>query len=209
MDIIQKLNWRYATKKFDTTKKVSSNKLNVLKQAFNLTPLSYGLQTLKMVVVSDEDAKKKFVDLCYGQQQVAQASHILVICIQNNVDATDVDAYFDNIKAIRNTPEMILAKYRQEQKDYLASRTQEQIELWCKKQAYIALGNLMTVCAVEQIDACPMEGFMPLKVDELLELDRHNLKSVLLLPIGYRANDDMFAGFKKVRKNILETVIEL
>lgn len=209
MDIIKQLNWRYATKKFDRSKKVSDAKLDVIKQAYNLTALSYGLQTSKLVIVSDDSIKAKFVELCYGQQQVAQASHILVICIQKTVGETDVDAHFDNIKSIRNTPEMVLAKFRKEQKEYIASRTQEQIDLWCKNQAYIILGNLMTVCAVEEIDACPMEGFIPSKVDDLLGLDALNLKSVLLLPIGYRAEDDMFAGFKKVRKSLSETIIEI
>lgn len=209
MNIIKKLNWRYATKKFDTSKKVSEKQIETLKEAFNLTPTSYGLQTIKLVIVSDIEAKKEFVDICYGQEQVAQASHILVICIQDIVNEVDVDAHFDNIKSIRKTPEMVLAKYRKEQKDFLKKKSKSEIENWCIKQAYIALGNLMTVCAVKKIDACPMEGFIPSKVDNLLKLSQFGLKSVLLLPVGYRAEDDMFAGFKKVRKKLTETVIEL
>lgn len=85
---------------------------------------------------------------------------------------------------------------------------QERLQ-WSKNQAYIALGNLMTVCAIETIDACPMEGFNPAKYDEILELDKKGLKSVLLLPIGYRADDDIFSEFKKVRKPLEEAVIEL
>lgn len=209
MDIIKQLNWRYATKRFDPTKKVSQDKLDILKQAFNLTALSYGLQTSKLVVVSNPVLKSKLVPMCYGQQQVEQASQVLVICIQKTVDASDVDAHFDTIKAIRNTPELVLSKFRKEQKQYINSLSAEQIEAWCTKQAYIILGNLMTVCAVEGIDACPMEGFIPKQVDALLQLDSHNLKSVLLLPIGYRADDDPFATFKKVRKNLSDTVIDM
>ena len=209
MDIIERLNWRYATKKFDESKKLSKEKLDVLKQAFNLTALSYGLQTLKLIVISDEKVKSDMVALCYGQEQVKNASHVLAICIQNDVNEKDVDNHFDNIKRIRKTPELVLAKYRKEQKDFIKKKTQEEIENWCVKQAYIALGNLMTICAVEEIDACPMEGFLPDKVDDLLKLNTYNLKSVLLLPVGYRAKDDMFAGFKKVRKEIKETVIDL
>ena len=208
MDIIEKLNWRYATKKFDPNKSVSKQKIEILKQAFNLTALSYGIQTVKMVIVNDSDLKKKFIDLCYGQQQVGQASHILVLCIQKTVDENDIDKHFDNIKSIRKTPELILSKYRKEQKDLIKSKTKSEIQAWCKNQAYIVLGNLMTVCAIEEIDACPMEGFIPEKVDALLNLNNLNLKSVLLLPIGYRAEDDMFASLKKVRKDISETVIE-
>ena len=209
MDIIEKLNWRYATKKFDDSKKLSKGKIEVLKQAFNLTPTSYGLQTMKLIIVSDDETKSKLVSLCYGQEQVKNASHVLAICVQDEVNENDVDDHFDNIKSIRNTPELILSKYRKEQKEFLKKRTRKDIKNWCEKQAYIALGNLMTVCAVEGIDACPMEGFLPDKVDELLVLNKRHLKSVLLLPVGYRAQDDMFADFKKVRKEIEKTVIEL
>lgn len=209
MDSIKNLNWRYATKKFDTSKKVSEQKLEIIKQAFNLTPTSYGLQTLKLVIVEKQELKNQFVELSYGQMQVAQASHILVLCIQNEVTEKDIDTHFDNIKRIRKTPEIILSKYRKEQKEFIKSKTKKQIESWCINQAYIALGNLMTVCAFEKIDGCPMEGFIPEKVDQLLNLDKFNLKSVLLLPIGYRAEDDMFASFIKVRKELSEIVIEL
>lgn len=209
MDILNQLNWRYATKKFDKNKKVSPEKIEILKQAFNLTPLSYGLQTIKLVIVKNQETKNQMVSMCYGQQQISQASHVLVICIQENVYETDVDAHFDNIKSIRNTPEIILSKYRKEQKDFINNKTKEQLNSWCTKQAYIALGNLMTVCAIEEIDACPMEGFIPSKIDKLLKLNKFDLKSVLLLPVGYRAEDDFFADFKKVRKDISQTIIEM
>ncbi len=208
MDLIEKLNWRYATKKFDSTKKVSQSKLEILKQAFNLTPTSYGVQTMKMVVVTDEATKDKMVDYCYGQEQTKGASHVLAICIQDEVNEADVDAYFGDVVKIRNTSETILSPYRTELKDFVTSKTKEEMEIWCVNQVYIALGNLMTACAVEEIDCCPMEGFLPEKVDELLELKKYNLKSVLLLPVGYRADDDMFSELKKVRKDISETIIE-
>lgn len=209
MDIIEKLNWRYATKKFDDSRRLSDKKVNLLKQAFNLTPTSYGIQTVKMLIINNDDIKSKLVGLCYGQKQVKNASHVLAICIQDKVDVKDVDAHFDNIKKIRKTPEIVLAKFREEQKDFIKSKTDEEISIWCINQAYIALGNLMTVCAVEDIDACPMEGFLPEKVNDLLGLDKYGLKSILLLPVGYRAKDDVFAGFKKVRKDMSETIIEL
>ena len=209
MDLIEKLNWRYAVKKFDSTKKVSQSKLEILKQAFNLTPTSYGVQSMKMIVIKDPRIKAELVDYCYGQEQTKGASHVLAICIQDEVNEADVDAYFDNIVKIRKTSEIVLSKYRKELKEFVKSKTKEGIENWCINQAYIALGNLMTVCAVEGIDCCPMEGFLPEKVDELLELKKYNLKSVLLLPVGYRAKDDMFSELKKVRKDISETIIEL
>jgi len=209
MDLIDKLNWRYATKKFDSSKKLSSEKLEILKQAFNLTPTSYGVQTMKMVVVNNDRTKSKMVEYCFGQEQVKNASHVLAICIQDEVNEIDVDNYFDDVVKIRNTTESILAKYRKELKDFVRSKTNKELEIWCVNQAYIALGNLMTACAIEGIDSCPMEGFLPDKIDELLDLNKHNLKSVLLLPVGYRAEDDMFSELKKVRKDISDTIIEL
>lgn len=209
MDTIEKLEWRYATKKFDSEKKLPETKLNILKQAFNLTATSYGLQTITMVVVDDEDMRKPLVKYSYNQNQVLDASHLLVICIQDNIDAHDVNNYYKNIKDIRDTPDNILEPYRKSLVDMMQKKSLEERLQWSTNQAYIALGNLMTVCAIEQIDSCPMEGFVPEKFDEILNLKQRGLKSVLLLPVGYRAQDDMFSGFKKVRKPLQKAVIEI
>ena len=209
MSSTESLNWRYATKKFDNSRKLSDEQLDSLKQAFNLTPTSYGIQAMKMLIITDKKTKQDMVSMCYGQLQVKDASHVLVLAIHDEVTEKDIDAHFDNVVSIRGTSEDILSKYRKELKDFVNSRTQKELENWCINQAYIALGNLMTVCAVEQIDSCPMEGFIPEKVDELLSLKELNLKSVLLLPVGYRSKDDMFAELKKVRKDIKETIIDL
>ena len=116
MSIIEKLNWRYATKKFDTTKQLSDSQLEILKEAFNLTALSYGLQTLKMVVVGDKSIRENLVALAFGQRQVADASHLLVLCIQNEIDTDDVDEHFDTVKAIRNTPDELLDPFKEQLK---------------------------------------------------------------------------------------------
>jgi len=209
MSIIEKLNWRYATKKFDTTKQLSDSQLEILKEAFNLTALSYGLQTLKMVVVSDKSIRENLVALAFGQRQVADASHLLVLCIQNEIDTDDVEEHFDTVKAIRNTPDEILDPFKEQLKSTIETMPNSKKSDWATKQAYIALGNLMTVCAIEEIDSCPMEGFLPEELDKVLNLDKYELKSVLLLPVGFRAEDDMFASLKKVRKPISDTVLEL
>src|SRR5690606_7567261 len=132
--------------------------------------------------------------------------HLLVICIQDDISDTDVDAHFDNVNDVRNTPETILAPYRANLKTMMRDMTQKERQEWSIKQTYIALGNLMTVCAVEGIDSCPMEGFETEGLDNLLQLKHKHLKSVLLLPVGYRDETDMFAGFKKVRKEVVEAV---
>jgi len=207
--IIESLSWRYATKKFDTNKKLSENKIKTLKEAFNLTATSFGLQTISMLVISNEDLKKSLIEHAYNQKQVYEASHLLVICIQNDIKDKDVNDFFDNIKVIRNTPETILESYRNYLLQSMRDKSVEERQQWSINQAYIVLGNLMTVCAVEGIDSCPMEGFNPEKYDEILNLKDKGLKSLLLLPVGYRAEDDMFATFKKVRKDINKTIIEL
>lgn len=208
MNIIESLKWRYATKKFHKEKFLSEEKLNILKQAFNLTATSFGLQTIKMIVVKDKHIRKQLVEHSFGQNQVLEASHLLVICIQDAILDTDVDAHFNNVAAIRNTPETILAPYREDLKAMMRDMTKEERQEWSIKQAYITLGNLMTVCAIEKIDSCPMEGFASQKYDEILKLNDRHLKSVLLLPVGYRDENDIFANFKKVRKQIDDAVVE-
>lgn len=209
MDTIKQLKWRYATKKFDASKKLSVAKLNVVKQAFNLTATSFGLQTIKLLVIEDVTIREALVPHSYFQKQVLEASHLLVICIQKDVIQKDVEAYYNNIQDIRQTPNDILNPYKEDLIKTMAGMTVDERQQWSTNQAYIALGNLMTVCAMEDIDSCPMEGFVPTKYDEVLNLAEKGLKSVLLLPIGHRANDDVFADFKKVRKPIEEAVIEL
>lgn len=209
MSIIEKLKWRYATKKFDSSKKLSQDQLNILKEAFNLTALSYGLQTLKLVIIEDKILREKLVEHAYGQHQVIDASHLLVICIQKEINEDDVDVHFNTVKSIRNTPDEILNPFRDGLKSTIQNMTIDQKINWATRQAYIALGNLMTVCAIERIDSCPMEGFVSEQVDKVLELDKYGLTSVLLLPIGYRDADDMFASLKKVRLPLSKTIIEL
>lgn len=209
MDIIERLEWRYATKKFDSTKKLSESKLKILKQAFNLTATSFGLQTISLLVVTNPETRQALFEPAYKQKQVVDASHLLVICIKETIETKDVNDYFNNIRDTRNTPETILAPYRKNLIETMERMTTKEQQEWSMNQAYIALGNLMTVCAIEGIDSCPMEGFVPSTYDDILNLKALGLKSALLLPVGYRAEDDMFSGFLKVRKNIEDTVIEL
>ncbi|MFD2561057.1 NAD(P)H-dependent oxidoreductase [Aquimarina rubra] len=209
MKIIDSLQWRYATKKFDNTRILPQEKIDILTEAFNLTATSYGLQPLKLVVLQNKEVQKELTEHSWNQQQVADASHVLVFCIENTVGEEYITKYFDNVKAIRNTEEKVLKPFREQLVDSFKNKPVEEVSNWASKQAYLAMGNLLTVCAIEKIDACPMEGFMPAKYDEILGLNRLGLTSVLVLPVGYRADDDMFADFKKVRRSIEETIIVL
>jgi nitroreductase/dihydropteridine reductase len=206
---LDSLKWRYATKKFDDTKLLSNHKIEVIKEAFNLTATSYGLQPVKLVIFSDKELQSKLVKHTMNQEQVSQASHVLVFCIALDIDPDYITNYFNRVKEIRNTPDEILKPFQNFLMNDFEQMSQKQIENWAIKQAYLTIGNLLTVCALENIDACPMEGFSPDKYDEILKLNQLNLKSVLVMPIGYRAEDDMFAEFKKVRKEITNSVIEI
>ncbi|MEE9362258.1 MAG: NAD(P)H-dependent oxidoreductase [Cellulophaga sp.] len=209
MNSIKKMEWRYAVKKFDAERILSNTKIQILKEAFNLTATSYGLQPLKMVVVRNKELQKELVAHSYNQEQVSQASHILIICIEKDIDEKYIENYFDRVKKIRDTPDTILDPFRNYLIDSFTKMNADEIKEWATKQAYLALGNLMTICAIEDIDACPMEGFIALEYDRVLNLDTLGIRSILVMPVGYRANDDMFSEFKKVRKDIAESVIEI
>jgi len=207
--ILDDLSWRYATKKFDATKKLSQQQVNLLKEAFNLTATSFGLQPVTLLIIGNQELKEQLVAHAMEQTQVAEASHLLVFCIEKNVDTTYVKEYFDRVKSIRATPDEILKPFNEYLSGHFASLSPEDIRLWATKQAYLAMGNLLTVCAVEKIDACPMEGFVPKEFDAVLNLEEKGLQSVLIMPVGFRASDDEFAGFKKVRKSLVDAILEL
>ncbi len=209
MNIIKKLKWRYAVKKFDASKIVAPKKIKILLKAFNLTATSYGLQPLKLVVVENKKIQETLFKHAYFQQQIKDASHVLVICIQTQFTNKDIDAYFDLEKVTRGTSEEILEKYRKQLKENFDNKSALEIQQFATNQAYIALGNLMTVCAVENIDACPMEGFDTFKFDDILGLQKHHLHSVLALPVGYRHEDDFMSKLKKVRKPFQEMTLNI
>ncbi|ARV06266.1 NAD(P)H-dependent oxidoreductase [Polaribacter sp. SA4-10] len=209
MDIIDSLQWRYATKKFDVNKQLSATQIKTLKEAFNLTATSYGLQPIKLVVIQNKEIQKELVKHSWNQQQIAQASHVLVICIPDKYTSEEVENYFSLVKKLRNTADAILKPFKNFLTEEIKNKSQEELFVSNKNQAYLALGNLLTVCALEKIDSCPMEGFIPQKYDEILNLKNHNLKSILVLPVGYRAEDDYMKDLTKIRKNIEEVIIEI
>ncbi len=209
MNSIQSLQWRYAVKKFDNDTYLSDQQINTLKEAFNLTATSYGLQPIKLVVIKNKEIQQQLVEHSWNQQQVAQASHVLILCIDTHLNENDVEKYFERVQEIRNTPDDIINPFKDYLKQLITSKSSQDLTTWAKNQAYLALGNLLTVCANEQIDSCPMEGFIPEKYDEVLDLASKNLSSVLVLPVGFRAEDDFMKDLKKVRKNIDEIVVEI
>ena len=208
-NMIDQLKWRYACKAFDPDGQLSETQVQTLKEAFNLTASSYGLQPLKLVVISNQELKKNLVAASMNQKQIDQCSHLLVLCSKTELGDEFINSYFKLVMEQRGTEEKILAPFRDFLLKEMGEMTPEKLETWMAKQAYIALGNLLTVCASEGIDSCPMEGFFPEQYDEILGLSEMGLRAVLLLPVGYRSPEDQFASFAKVRRGVSDVVIDL
>ena len=208
MNIIKALEWRYATKKFDSEAIIPQETIDLLKEAFNLTASSYGLQPVKMLMVSNKPTLSDLVPLSMNQKQVGQASHLCVFCVETTIDEAYIRAFFDRIKSVNNTPDEVLDPFRSSVISSFEQKSEDEIFKWGAKQAYLAMGNMLTVCATQGVDACPMEGFNPEEYDRFFKLKEQGLRSVLIMPIGYRASDDMFGAMKKVRKPLNESIIE-
>jgi nitroreductase len=198
--LVGRLEWRYATKKFDAARKIPGSAWDALERALVLTPSSFGLQPWKFVVVTDQDVKERLVSASWNQRQTAEASHVVVFAIKRNVGAAEVEAYVRHIAAVRGVTEESLAGYRRAMLGFLARpRTEFDVDAWATLQCYIALGSFMTAAALLGIDTCPMEGIVPAKYDEILDLAPKGLATSVVCCAGYRAPDDKYATAKKVR----------
>ena len=206
--IIENLNWRYACKKFDTSKKLTEDQLNDLLEALRLTASSYGIQPWKFVVVKNAQMREALVSAAFKQRQVADASDLIVLCRPADIDASIIDSYIDDICKTRDQKREDLDGFRNMMLRVVEKDEEVKIS-WAKNQIYIALGTLMTACAAMKIDSCPMEGFSPKQFDDILGLEALGLKSVLVCPVGFRAEDDKYIDVKKVRfsKDEVVTVI--
>ena len=203
------LQWRYAVKKFDPARALPEAQIDLLKEAFNLTATSFGLQPIRMLVIRHPELQEQLVEHTYGQRQVAEASHLLVICVETKIDPAFIEAYFERVRDLRGTSEQILEPYKKALTGRFKKMTSDEIRSWAVNQAYLALGNLLTVCAYERIDSCPMEGFVPGGYEAVLGLAAMGLEAVLVLPVGFRAKDDKFSDFKKVRRPLEGSVLTI
>lgn len=205
--VLHQLHWRYATKKFDPTRKIPDAVWNVLEQSLVLTPSSFGLQPWKFFVLTDSPLRQQLVEHSWGQTQVVEASHLIVLAIKKDFGVAEVDRYIDYTAQVRNMPPEQLEGFGKVIKGFIGrSPDQFNVNDWSTRQVYIALGQLMTTAAMLGIDACPMEGFVPDKYDEMLGLTDKGYHSVLLCPVGYRAEDDKYSGLPKVRYPTAEIV---
>lgn len=198
-NIIQALNWRYATKKFDTTKKLSAEQLETLLESLRLTASSYGLQPWKFLVIENPALRTQIRAAAWDQSQVTDASHLVVLCAKTDVNDAAVDEYMAAIAVTRSIPVEGLAGFSQMLKGAISGKTQSDLTTWAAKQVYIALGTLLTSAALLEIDACPMEGFDPAAVNTILGLDSQNLTATVLCPLGFRDSSDDTITRTKVR----------
>lgn len=197
-NILDDLKWRYACKKFNADKRISDSDFDTIIEALILTASSYGIQPWEFVVVENKELREELVGASYNQAQVKDASHLIVLCRPEKIDEELMDGYIQNICDVRDQKPEELEAFKKMIMN-VTKKEDAQKAAWAKNQIYIALGNLLTVCATMRIDTCPMEGFVPSKVDEILGLEKMGLKSVLLCPVGYRADDDKYIDIKKVR----------
>lgn len=204
--VLEQLNWRYATKQFDPSKKVSEEDFETLKQAMILSPSSYGLQPYKFVVVTDKELKEKLKPACYGQPQITDSSHLVIFMAKKVLDDEFVDRYAERVKEVRGEQREGFDDYVQQMKDKMSQLMDSGNAVsWSQRQAYLALGFLLESAAILGIDACPMEGFQADKVDEILNIEGYTAST--LCTLGYRSEDDWLADLEKVRFSE-ETLIE-
>ncbi len=202
------LNWRYATKKFDPTKKLNKSQLDSLMEALRLSPSSFGLQPWKFVVVENPSLRQELRKHAWNQDQITDAAVLIVLCAKTKVDAVYIKKFIATIAKTTQAPLESLVGYEKTMLGAMGAKTPEVISEWSKRQVYIALGMLLSACAQAGIDACPMEGFDPKKFDELLGLSQEGIESVVLCAVGYRSQDDHYANSKKVRFERKEVFIE-
>ncbi len=198
--LLESLNWRYATKQFDPTKKIDTATWEALENALILSPSSYGLQPWKFFVVTDPAIREQLKAHSWNQPQVTDSSHHVVFAIRTQIDAAFVDSFLRRTVEVRGGTLEALDFYRKMiVSDVIEGPRSKWSHEWAARQAYIALGNFMTAAALLGVDACPMEGIDPAKYDEILGLKEKGFHTVVACPAGYRLDSDKYASLPKVR----------
>jgi nitroreductase/dihydropteridine reductase len=199
MSLLAALQWRYATKKMNG-QKVPQQKVDRILDAARLAPSSAGLQPYSIIVIEDEALKEKIMAVSNNQQQVAASSHLLIFAAWNDISIAQVNDFIKLTASVRNVPLTSLEGYKDMLLGVITRNTPEQNFQWAARQAYISFGIAIAAAATEEVDATPMEGFNAAELDKLLGLQEKGLRSVTLLPLGYRdAPNDWLQGLEKVR----------
>lgn len=199
--LLAALNWRYATKSFDPSRKIPEQTWKTLEEALALSPSSFGLQPYRFLVVSDPAIRKQLQKHSWNQTQVVDASHYIVLAARTGITEAEIDGFLDRVVEVRGIPRESLDAYRGLMYGSLLSPgTEGRIPHWSALQAYIALGNLTTSAALLGIDTCAIEGFAPAEYDAILGLREQGYASAVCCALGYRSADDKYALLAKVRK---------
>lgn len=198
-ELIQKLQWRYATKVFDPTKTIDAKTWEAIEDSMLLTPSSFGLQPWKFIVVTDPATKERLLECSWNQRQVVDCSHLVVLCAHSSVSDEELEKLLSHTIEARGGEREALQGYYEMMQGFISRMTDEQLLSWSKHQVYIALGQLMASAAVLGIDACPMEGIVPTEYDRILGLEDTSYRTVVACPLGYRSEDDKYAALPKVR----------
>jgi nitroreductase/dihydropteridine reductase len=208
--LIDKMNWRYATKKFDAAQTVPLEKIERILEAVRLAPTSSGLQPFELLVVTNQALRVQIKAIEYDQQQITDCSHLLVFAAWDDTTPERIDTMFDLANIVRGTVNPNWENYRGMLKGiYAAADAQRNFEA-AARQAYIGLGAALIAAAFEEVDATPMEGFDPAALDQLLGLPERHLRSVVIVPLGYRAaQEDWLVNLKKVRRARADFVTEI
>mgnify|MGYP000250282256 CR=1 FL=1 len=209
MNAIESLNWRAAIKQFNPERRVSTEDLNVLLDAANLAPTSGGLQPFKIIAVSNQAIKEKLKGAAYGQQQVADASHVLVFAFEKEIGDQTVDRYINRAAEVRGVSTENLKGFSDSMKRFMGNMDDAAKIAWAKSQTYIALGTIMLTAASLEVDTCPMEGFSVEQFEEILGLQKMNLQPAVILPIGYRQTGEDYSKLPKVRRPLEDLVLEV
>jgi len=203
------LQWRYATKKFDTSKELLAADLEYILEAGNLAATSFGLQPFGIVVVTDKEKKQKLQAAAYGQEQVGENNALLIICTRTDVDVSFIETFVQNIEKIRGLVAGTTNDYKNIMINSLTNQSPEKVLTWSQKQSYIVLGTMMVAAAEKHIDSCPMEGFDAEKFTAILGLAEHHLTPTTLLPVGFRSAEDATQHDAKVRRELSDVVVRI
>lgn len=201
-DLLSALSWRYATKKFDASRKIDAATWTALEKALVLSASSYGLQPWRFVVVSNPAVRAKLREVSWNQPQITDASHLVVFARKNEVTTADVDRLVDRMVEVRGVPRAAINDYRGMMVGSVtnpAGLPGGDMVTWTRSQTYIALGQFLASAALLGVDACPMEGFDAKAYNEILGLPAQGYSAVVVGAAGYRAADDGYAGLAKVR----------
>ena len=209
-ELVRSLRWRYSVQKFDDGRKIPDDVWAALEQALILTPSSFGLQLWKFFVVTNQQVKEKLLAASWNQRHVVQASHVIVFAARKKPDASDAERHLRRIVEVRDVPLSSMERLKNILTGFLQKPPKRiDLNVWAEKQVYIALGNFMTCAAMLGIDTCPMEGFEPAKVDEILGLPAQGYAAAVMALAGYRAPDDKYAANPKVRFKIEDVIAHI